>query len=105
MSKLKAEAREAETRIGELLRQNPPNSLRNEVGQFQGKRELPEGITRNQSSQFQKGEVVGKSQDTVSLITKNTDTGKIRNSFIAGKTPDEIAWRGSQVRSSGKFAA
>ena len=54
---------DAETRIGELI--PPPTSQRNEAGRLQGIRTLPEGISWNQSSAFQK---MAAHKDIIELV-------------------------------------
>lgn len=44
---------DAEARMGEILKENPPTSMRDEAGQLRGKATLPEGISWNLSSQCQ----------------------------------------------------
>jgi hypothetical protein len=44
---------DAEARIGILLKENPPTSLRDEFGRLSRKATLPEGISWNLSSQCQ----------------------------------------------------
>ena len=44
---------DAESRIGEILKENPPTSVRDEAGKLRGKTTLPEGISWNLSSHCQ----------------------------------------------------
>ena len=62
---------DAEARIGELIKDINPNSQRDELGHK--KKSLPEGITHNQSQQFQ---TLAENKDVIEKCDRSHDLSK-----------------------------